>query len=158
MQLTELDLTDATRGVLEKAGIVTVEELLPHRKDFTEIKFVGKGRAIEIEGALEAAEIGLATRPEPPPEEEPPPPDEALLAEEAHSEEEQAPFGGAQPGDLVIYTSEHGRRRYARLGAVNEGGSASLTIFVQGGGQYAEDRVPYSKDGGVRTWRDRGSA
>lgn len=148
MQLTELDLTDATRGVLEKADIFTVEDLLPHREDFTKIKFVGPGRAAELEEAIEASELGLASRPDPVPEGDPPP------SPEPSEEEGTIPFGKAQPGDLVFYRSEHGRPRYARLGAVTSEGKASLTIFVQGGGRYTEDDVRYSRADDPRSWHE----
>lgn len=150
MDLSKLDLNDSTRGVLEKAGITTVEDLLSYRDDYTRIPLVGPARGTEIEEALEASEIGLPHRPEPPPMDEPEPP----APEEKPPEEAPAPFGGAQPGDLVIYTSEHGRRRYARLGALNQRGSASLTVFTPGGGRYNEDKVPHSPGGDERSWRE----
>jgi hypothetical protein len=153
MELHELDLTDSTRGVLEKRGITDLPSLLAFREDFTQIKGVGKARGEELESALQASEIGRQQRFEPPPQE--PPQDEGT--EEDKGEEvapEPDPFV-PKLGDLVMYTTEHMTPRWARAAGIGEDRSLSLTVFTQGG-SWNETGIPYSKTPKPKSWRFSG--
>lgn len=148
MELNDLDLTDATRGTLEKRGIDTYEKLMEHSKDFTKIKGVGKGRATEIEEAIQAKEFGREERFEEVPEGGP-------TEEEVASE--PPPFRGVSLGDLVVFTSEHAVKRYARVTRMDEDGTAGLTVFTNGG-RYDEKEVPHSKVGKPMSWHPKPGA
>lgn len=150
MELRELDLTDSTRGVLEKRGITTTEALLDHREDFTKIKGIGKSRAEEIEGALQASEIGRQQRFEPPPE-EPPQAEEDLTDEGEEVAPEADPFV-PKMGSLVMYTTEHMTPRWARVSGIGEDRRLSLRVFTQGG-SWDETGIPYSKTPTPKSWR-----
>lgn len=152
MELRELDLTDSTRGVLEKRGITTTEDLLGHREDFTKIKGVGKSRAEEIEGALQASEAGRQQRFEPPPE-EPPQVEEDPGDEGEEVATEADPFV-PEMGSLVMYTTEHMTPRYARVAGIGEGRRLALTVFTHGG-SWDETEIPYSKTPAPKSWRLR---
>lgn len=148
MELHEIDLTDATRGTLEKRGIDSFEKLSKFRDDFTKIKGIGKGRATEIEEAIQAKEFGREERFEAVPEGGP-------TEEEVASE--PPPFLGVNLGDLVVFTSEHAVKRYARMTKMAEDGTASLTVFTNGG-RYDEREVPYSKAGKPMSWHPKPGA
>jgi hypothetical protein len=146
MNVSELPLSLPTIGILESQGIDSVEDdLLPLRGRFrAKIKYVGAAREEEIERALQAAEIGTPIAE--PPSEDPPPREEVGA--------EPPPFALARPGDLVVFTSEYGRRRWAWLDGMKETGEAEVEVKV-GGGTYREKAVPYSAEEVPMSWHPK---
>lgn len=151
MKLSDLSLSDSTRGFLKKNRI-SLETLLGARDDLTAIKGIGPSRATEIDHAIAEALVTADDEPLDAPEdvaapEEAPP---APLVREAPGPKIPA----VEPPDLVVYTDHSGNRMNARVAANLGGGLLNLQAFTRAGGSSRVEKVPYDAEGRRASWKE----